>query len=848
MRKRFSFSFVSFISFFLAAVLSAALILPGAAQETTHLRKISRTIRIGFPIQEGFSQIDEKGNFSGYTYDYLMEIAQYTGWNYEFIHVEGNIDQQLTTLLAMLKNGEIDVMGAMRYHESLSSQYDYSGYSYGTSFKALYVLDDNDKIYASNLSAIGKIRVAVVSSSDTRNEELDEFAHMSSFEVEQVFCTNGEDANELLVSREVDALLSSDVNPDKNIMHGVAYFDPEPYYFATTIGNHEVVQGLNSALADITAANPYFSTTLYQKYFKPSNDVTTLTKEEQQFVDNSTPLHVVVLGGQAPIQYQNPSTGQISGISRKVLDYISEQTGLRFEYRFTESYSELETILQQGEADLIVGVNQNYKTARDLGYSFTIPYLDSPMIVAHNSSIKPSELNGKCLVIPKGLAIPNSMENDVLVLDTMRDCLEAVHHGDADFTYGNSYSIQYYMESNAYQNITLIPQPQSSSQKICFGVVSPADIRLLSIFNKFIRSIPEGEMQSYLYQNAYQPEPVTLLSYIQSNPLQAWGSLAVLCMALLIIFLVWYSITRHRSNRQMKLQNDRYNQLSALSNEFLFEYDIAEDKLVLPAKSAEFFCCNPILENFSLKYKDSLAMHKAGVFTFAEPILSQTDGSWEKNCVFPDDSRRWLRLISKIIYSQEGKPVYVIGKFTDIQNEKTEHELLVKQAQLDGMTEIYNATAARRLISSHLSNQKSRETGAFFILDIDYFKQINDQYGHYRGDQILIQVSRILRSIFRRDDIVGRIGGDEFVVYVSHTLSRETMEKKCNTLLQAVREITVNSNQAPITLSIGVVPTASGWNYNTAYQQADKALYEVKRRGRNGYHILDFPGQEPKAD
>ena len=70
-------------------------------------------VRVGFPIQSGLMEVDADGNFSGYTYDYLMEISQYADWTYEFVQVEGNLNTQIATLLRMLEDGEIDLMGAM---------------------------------------------------------------------------------------------------------------------------------------------------------------------------------------------------------------------------------------------------------------------------------------------------------------------------------------------------------------------------------------------------------------------------------------------------------------------------------------------------------------------------------------------------------------------------------------------------------------------------------------------------------------------------------------------------------------------------------------------------------------
>ena len=72
-------------------------------------------MRVAYPVQAGLTDFDEFGNYSGYTYEYLEEIAQYTGWDYEFVQAPGTMDDSLSTLMGMLQEGEIDLMGAMLY-------------------------------------------------------------------------------------------------------------------------------------------------------------------------------------------------------------------------------------------------------------------------------------------------------------------------------------------------------------------------------------------------------------------------------------------------------------------------------------------------------------------------------------------------------------------------------------------------------------------------------------------------------------------------------------------------------------------------------------------------------------
>lgn len=149
----------------------------------------NRTIRVAYPIQKGLTEIDEQGNYFGYTYEYLLEIAQYTGWNYEFVQVPGDINESITKLMKMLENGEIDIMGGMLYNEPMQKIYNYAGNNYGvanTVLQALYENTDIDNIMSSQ--DVKKIRIAVIENSDTRLKELDEYCKMNLMSPELVYC------------------------------------------------------------------------------------------------------------------------------------------------------------------------------------------------------------------------------------------------------------------------------------------------------------------------------------------------------------------------------------------------------------------------------------------------------------------------------------------------------------------------------------------------------------------------------------------------------------------------------------------------------------------------------------
>ena len=119
---------------------------------------------------------------------------------------------------------------------------------------------------------------------------------------------------------------------------------------------------------------------------------------------------------------------------------------------------------------------------------------------------------------------------------------------------------------------------------------------------------------------------------------------------------------------------------------------------------------------------------------------------------------------------------------------------------------------------------------ALVVIDCDNFKEINDTHGHLEGDMSLLEISESLRRSFRKTDIIGRIGGDEFCVYMLDVPSQEFAAAKCRQLMDLVKE---SSIEHQLTVSIGISLLDGEETYDELFAKADQALYDAKRRGRN---------------
>ena len=168
-----------------------------------------------------------------------------------------------------------------------------------------------------------------------------------------------------------------------------------------------------------------------------------------------------------------------------------------------------------------------------------------------------------------------------------------------------------------------------------------------------------------------------------------------------------------------------------------------------------------------------------------------------------------------------------------------EIERLSNLALYDELSGLLNRTAARNAIEETL-RYGTGERVALFMIDADNFKLVNDTLGHQHGDLALIQISQAIQSVFRASDILARIGGDEFFVFLPEVAGEEFAQSKAAALCNALHltYTTGNTLGIELTASIGVVVAQRNQvDYEMLYAEADRALYEAKKAGKNRYCI-----------
>ena len=171
-------------------------------------------------------------------------------------------------------------------------------------------------------------------------------------------------------------------------------------------------------------------------------------------------------------------------------------------------------------------------------------------------------------------------------------------------------------------------------------------------------------------------------------------------------------------------------------------------------------------------------------------------------------------------------------------NERRQRKLL-HYASMDALTGVFNKVGTEDEITYWLNHHGRTGIQAFLMMDIDKFKDINDEYGHSVGDEVLRQVGATLQAHFRGGDIIGRIGGDEFVIMMTNVGSKDVAVNRAKQLTEVFKTIQVpelEGQQLSCSMGIAFAPQ-HGESYLELYKCADIALYETKRNGRDGLTV-----------
>ncbi len=320
----------------------------------------------------------------------------------------------------------------------------------------------------------------------------------------------------------------------------------------------------------------------------------------------------------------------------------------------------------------------------------------------------------------------------------------------------------------------------------------------------------------------------------------------VLVKAKLVDFIesehpVFLAIVQDITNRkQAEYENavnlERYRILEATSNAVTFEYDIPDDIMTFSYSGGRADSANRSISNYAevskrtkIVYPDDAAKFYAALKKAGKKPVSCMTLDY-RSTIIDQNSYRWVRTCYSSVADASGKVIKVLGRTQDIDDEKREHQRMTQLVEIDSTTRLLNKLATTNHIQ-RLIGEKTSAKSFFIMIDIDDFKAFNDTYGHSFGDEVLRAVGKTLSTKFR-NNIIGRFGGDEFIVF-ARAVSESVVVDKFEDFLKIVGATEIGGKQYEIKCSIGIAwSDRSDIDYSRYFDEADEQLYKAKKAGK----------------
>ena len=242
---------------------------------------------------------------------------------------------------------------------------------------------------------------------------------------------------------------------------------------------------------------------------------------------------------------------------------------------------------------------------------------------------------------------------------------------------------------------------------------------------------------------------------------------------------------------------------------------------------------------------ESIVDENSGAYVFynnfSPSLLKEIYGTGRMHMTFRYQRRvgenmvRWVHNDIRFIIDVDSGHLCAMLSAKDIDEEKREEQKLVTAAKMDKMTMVYNRETTMDTIRKIL-NEEPDQSHVLFMIDVDNFKNLNDSRGHQAGDEFLIDLAAEIKGSFRETDVVGRIGGDEFFALMRNVPGDSITLRKAQDLLNTMQEVCEDYKDLNLSTSIGIsMYPEDGTTLDELYAQADGALYEAKRKGKNRY-------------
>jgi diguanylate cyclase (GGDEF)-like protein/PAS domain S-box-containing protein len=573
-----------------------------------------------------------------------------------------------------------------------------------------------------------------------------------------------------------------------------------------------------------------------------------LTPQENAYLQDKKSIKICVDPNWLPLEAIDEE-GRHVGMAADILELIKEKTALEFELVPSDTWVKSMALARERKCDMFPMAMET--PSRKAILDFSSAYASSPMVIATKSSEvfvdNLEEMEGKKLSLVEGYAFVELIKMqypriDIIEVANLKEGIALVREGKVAGHLEPLITLAYTLRE---EGVTDVKIGGKFDEEWSLRIATRNDEPLLkTIMQKALESIEEREIQA-LY------DKWLAVKFAENNDYALLYKIAAVAL-LLVLFGMWRYYEIHKLNKVIQRKNEELND-AYKQYEWLAEN--MDDVVWVMNVDGGFVYVSPSvakLRGFSVEEVMSQTFEELICEGSREDVISAMAASIEtvgrgetpmmkivrveQSC--KDGSTVWTEVNSRLVVDKETGEMRFIGLTRDITQNVAYEKELERMAVTDRLTNLYNRHKVDVMLG--VNKDLADRYGAAFgivLLDIDHFKQVNDRYGHHAGDVTLQTFASILQKNSRKSDIVGRWGGEEFIIIVPHA-TKESLLSFAQNLRTKIEQSHFETVEH-ITASIGATLYAKTESTDTLVARADEALYLSKENGRNRVTFLD---------
>lgn len=535
-----------------------------------------KLVRVAYVVSENFQEGGEGERKYGYGYEYLQNIAYYSGWKYEYVY--GSFQD----LFNMLSNGEVDLMANIIYTPERAKLINFSTEEQGKENFFLCVSKNDNKINSNDISTLDGAKIGVNAGGYVVGIA-DEWLKKNNLDCTLIEYDNLEERSQDLENGNIDAVIASEIN----VMHDwipLMAIGQEPYYYGVAKERTDLLVDLNRSMRIIQSLDPFYNDNLRAKYITGSAVIKNeLTDSETAWLKKHPKVRIGYTKNYMPYCGVNPDTGELDGMLYDFLEHISEVYGMEYEAVPYSTYGEMMDAMHDGEIDALFPSYGEYSLAEESNVMVSDALTHSSMVVLNGSTyLKGVEKVAITDVSPFQRRYAEIYYPDAQQIEcaSIADCIKAVTNGTADFTIIENAEVnefEYLYRQKKVQAVDL-----HELVNVSFAIRN-GESELLSILNKGIVSTDKSVITNSLIHNSKKYSVYTVKDFLMDYAV-------VIIVILICVFgtiigiLAFYYVSMAKRKKEI---SEAYNQIKSV------RYEASHDALTGLLNRAKFLeLCN----------------------------------------------------------------------------------------------------------------------------------------------------------------------------------------------------------------------------------------------------------------